>query len=90
VRTGVVPSGLALSSHPTRHLRAGLSHAAASRLDFGGAGSTVFPEIRFSRTLFSPRGTGSNRITPAADEYGYASARAANLALTGFIRMYST
>ena len=38
---------------------------------------------------FSPRGTGSNRITPAADEYGYTSALAANLARTGFIRMYS-
>jgi len=38
---------------------------------------------------FSPCGTGSIRITPAAEEYGYASGLAANPARTGFIRMYS-
>ena len=47
MRTGVVPSGLALSSHPTRHLRAGLSHDAASRLELGGP--TIFRRIWFSR-----------------------------------------
>ena len=34
VRTGVVPTGLAHLFHFTRHFRAGLSHAAATRLEF--------------------------------------------------------
>ena len=34
----------------TRHFRAGLSHAAASRLEFGRLRSTALPEIQFSPT----------------------------------------
>jgi hypothetical protein len=44
-----VPSltGLASISHFTRHSRAGLSHAAATRLRLGGAYSIVVPRIWF-------------------------------------------
>jgi hypothetical protein len=41
VSTRVVPTGLAVSFHSSRHLRAGLSHSAASRLEFGGSYSTA-------------------------------------------------
>jgi hypothetical protein len=52
-KNSVVPPGLGfISMRAPGTSSAGLSHAAASRLDFGGVCSTVLPETRFSRTLF--------------------------------------
>jgi hypothetical protein len=54
VRTCVAPPGLVISSHFTRHFRAGLSHCAASRLDFRRDCSTVLDKIQFSMHTVKP------------------------------------
>jgi hypothetical protein len=43
--TTQTPAGLRCFSHSPRHFRAGLSHAAAARLDFGGFRSTTLQKF---------------------------------------------